>query len=193
MEQTPLDSKTPGELTAPGMRENAIKHGLILGAISVVLTLLFYAIDYTLLATIKVGLLSLLIFLGYGIYAGIAYRKEIGGFLSFKHAFLHGFLVFAISAFISTLFSILLYTVIDPELPGKLTEVSIQNAQEMMTSFGMPEGEQMDEALEKARTDAQDRYTLGGLAMGYVWALIFCAVFALISGAIVKKKPPVTF
>ncbi len=75
----------------------------------------------------------------------------------------------------------------------KLTDVSVQNAEEMMRKFGMPEGQQMDEAIEKARIDAAARYTLGGLALGYVWALIGCAVFALISGAIVKKKQPVTF
>ena len=189
MEQMPLDSQSPNELSAPGLRQNAIKHGLILAAISIVLTLGYYVIDYTLLATIKIGLLSLAIFLGYGIYAGIGFRKEIGGFMSFKHAFLHGFFVFAFSAFISTIFNILLYTVIDPELGQKLTDVAVQNTEEMMRNFGMPE-DQMDEALEKARTDATDRYTVGGLALGYVWALIGCAVFALISGAIVKRKRP---
>lgn len=175
------------------LMNNAIKHGLILSAISIVLTLTFYAVDYTLLATIKIGLLSLVIFLGYGVYAGLAYRKEIGGFMSFKDAFIHGFIVFAFSALISTVFNILLHTVIDPELGQKLTEVAVQNAEEMMRKFGMPEGDQMDEAIEKARVDAAGRYTLGGLALGYIWALIGCAVFALISGAIVKKKEPVAF
>ena len=178
------------ETNQPTLMNNAIKHGLILSAVSIVLTLAYYTIDYTLLATIKVGLLSLAIFLGYGIYAGIGYRKEIGGFMSFKNAFVHGFIVIAFSAFISTIFNILLYTVIDPELGQKLTDVSVQNAEEMMRKFGMPE-DKMDEALDKARTDAADRYTLGGLALGYVWALCGCAVFALISGAIVKKKQPV--
>ncbi len=192
MEQMPLDSQSPKELSAPGLNQNAIKHGLILAAISIVLTLVYYTIDYTLLATIKIGLLSLAIFIGYGIWAGISYRKEIGGYMLFKHAFLHGFIVFAFSALISTVFNLLLYTVIDPELGQKLTDVSVQNAEEMMRGFGMPE-DKMDEALEKARVDAAGRYTVGGLALGYVWALIGCAVFALITGAIVKKKPPVGF
>jgi len=175
------------------LMNNAIKHGLILGAISIALTLVYYAIDYTLLVTIKIGLLSLLIFIGYAIYAGIAYRKEIGGFMSFKNAFVHGFMVFAVSALLSTIFNILLHTVIDPELGQKLTDVSVRNAEEMMRNFGMPEGEKMDEAIEKARTDAAGRYTLGGLALGYIWILIFSAVLALITGAIVKKKQPVAF
>lgn len=177
----------------PTMQSNAIKHGLILGAITIVMTLAVYAIDYSLMVSLKFALLSFLIFLGYGIYAGISFRKEIGGFLSFKDAFLHGFILFALSALISTIFSILLYTVIDPELGQKLTDVSVQNAEEMMKGFGMQEGEAFDEAMEKARTDAAGRFTVGGLALGYVWALIGCAVFALITGAIVKKKKPETF
>lgn len=190
--ERPLDSQTPNALAAPGLVQNAVKHGLILGAITIVMTLLLYAIDYTMLASIKFALLSLVVFLGYGIYAGISYRKEIGGFLSFKHAFVHGFLVFITSAIISTIFNILLHTVIDPELGQKLTDVSVQNAEDMMRNFGMPE-DQLDEALEKARTDAAGRYKVGGLALGLVWASIGCAIFALISGAIAKKKQPETF
>lgn len=182
--------ETTGKST---MQSNAIKHGLILGAITIVITLAIYAIDYTMMVSLKFALFSFLIFLGYGIYAGISFRKEIGGFISFKNAFLHGFILFALSALISTIFNILLYTVIDPELGQKLTDVSVVNAEEMMRNFGIPEGEQMDQAIEKARTDAAGRFTVGGLALGYVWALIGCAVFALITGAIVKKKQPETF
>lgn len=177
------------QTTAPTLINDTIKHGGILGIISIALTLVFYVIDYALLADWKVGLISFAIFIGYAIYAGIAYRKEIGGFIPFGKAFQHGFLIFAISALISTVFNMLLYTVIDPELPQKVVEVAMQNTEEMMAGFGMPE-DKMEEALVKARKDTEERYTISGLAMGYVWILIFCAVFALITGAIVKKKEP---
>lgn len=173
----------------PSLMNHAVKHAVILGIVSVVLTLIAYAADYTLLASMSFGLLSLAIYLGYGIYAGITYRKEVGGFLPFGQSFQHGLIVFAASALISTLFGMLLYTVIDPELPEKLTKVAVENAEKMMVSFGMPE-DKMEEALAKAESDSADRYTISGLAMGYVWALIGCVIFALISGAIVKKKEP---
>ncbi|GCC53305.1 DUF4199 domain-containing protein [Chryseotalea sanaruensis] len=180
------------ENATPSFINHAVKHALILGGISVVLTLAAYAIDYTLLASMSFGFLSLAIYLGYGIYAGINYRNEIGGYLSFGKAFQHGFVVFALSALISTIFTILLYTVIDPELPAKVTEVAVENAAKMMEGFGMPE-EQMEEALAKTTEDTAKRYTVGGLAMGYGFSLIGCAIFALISGAIAKKKEPETF
>lgn len=175
----------------PSFINHAIKHALILGGISVVLTLAAYAIDYTLLASMWFGIISLVIYIGYGIYASINYRNEIGGYLSFGKAFQHGFVVFAVSALVSTIFTILLYTVIDPELPGKVTEVAVENAGKMMEGFGMPE-EQMEEALAKTQEDTAKRYTPVGLATGYGFTLIGCAIFALISGAIAKKKEPET-
>lgn len=177
------------QTTTPTLINDTIKHGGILGIISIALTLVFYVVDYALLADWKVGLISFAVFIGYAIYAGIGYRKEIGGYLSFGKAFQHGFLIFAISALISTVFSILLYTVIDPELPAKVTDVAVENAEKMMEGFGLS-GDAMDEAMAKTRKDTEERYTIAGLAMGYVWALIGCAVFALITGAIVKKKEP---
>lgn len=177
------------ENATPSFINHAAKHALILGVISVVLTLAAYAIDYTLLVSMSFLLISLAIYIGYGIYAGINYRNEIGGYLSFGKAFQHGFVVFAVSALVSTIFSFLLYTVIDPELPAKLTEAAMENAEKMMAGFGMPE-EQMEEALAKTQEDTLKRYTVGGLASGYAFTLIGCAIFALISGAIAKKKEP---
>ena len=179
------------ENATPSFMNHAGKHALILGGISVVLTLAAYAIDYTLLAAMSFLLISLAIYIGYGIYAGINYRNEIGGYLSFGKAFQHGFVVFAVSALVSTIFNILLYTVIDPELPAKVTEAAMENAEKMMAGFGMPE-DQMEEALEKTKEDTIKRYTAGGLAMSYGFTLIGCAIFALISGAIAKRKEPET-
>jgi hypothetical protein len=170
---------------------HAIRWGGILGAVSILITMTLYAVDYTLMVQLKTLFLSLLIYLGLVIYAGINYRNSIGGYLSFGKAFQHGFLVLAISALISTIFNILLYTAIDPELPQKLTDASIENTRQMMENFGAPE-DQVDEALEQARERSDDQFSVGGLALGYVWILVFSAIMALISGLIVKKNEPET-
>lgn len=178
--------------TQPSLVNSAVKNGLILGVISILLVLVIYLIDYTILVELKMMLLSLVISLGYAVYAGINYRKEIGGFISFGKAFQHGFLTFAISGILYTVFSIVLYHVIDTELPAKLTEASLANTEAMMTGFGMPE-DQLEEAMEKARESTAGQFTVGKQVMGYGFALIFYAIIALISGAIVKKNQPVAF
>ncbi len=177
----------------PALVNNAIKNGVILGVISILITLVIYVVNYAALVQVKVALLLFAISIGFAIYAGINYRKEIGGFIPFGKAFQHGFIIFAISGLISTIFTILLYHVIDPELPSKLVEASFTNTEEMLSGFGM-DPDQVEAAMEKAReSNTGDQFTPAKQALGFFIGLIFAAIFALITGAIVKKNEPVTF
>lgn len=176
----------------PTLMKHAIRWGLIVGVASIVLSLLLYAIDYRLMVLLKTLLISLLIYLGLTIYSGIDYRKSIGGFIPFGKAFQHAFLVLAISALVATVYNFVLYNVIDPELPKKLTEASIDNAREMMQNFGAPE-DKIEEELAKTEERTAGQFTVTGQLMGYGFILIFSAIMALISGAIVKKNEPVEF
>ena len=173
----------------PTLFQHSLKWGLIIGSISIVLTCALYAVDYALLANWKTGIFIIVLFIGLAIYAGINYRKEIGGLLPYGKAFQHGFILMAISGLISTIFSIVLYTVIDPELPGKLTEVALENAQAMMEGFGMPE-DQMDKAMEDARKSTENQFSAAGLGKAYGIGLIIYAVLASITAIFVRKNPP---
>jgi hypothetical protein len=177
------------EKETPTLFQHALRWGLIVGAISIALTVVAYAIDYGMLANWKFGIFVFALLIGLAIYAGINYRNEIGGFLAYGKAFQHGFILMAISGLISTAFTALLYTVIDPELPAKLTEVALDNAQKMMEGFGMPE-DQMDQAMEDARKRTEDQFSIGGLGMGYGIGLIIYAVLASITSIFVRKNPP---
>ncbi len=171
--------------------QHAAKWGAIIGGASLVLTLLIYIIDYTLLANWKMILL-LLVFLVLVVLAGINYRNQIGGFLPYGKAFQHSFITFAVMGIISTIFSIVLYTVIDPELPGKLTDVTIENTQKMMESFGVPE-DQMDKAMEDAKARSAGQFSASGLVMSYGIGLIIYAILSLIVALFVRKNEPVEF
>ena len=169
--------------------QHALKWGLIVGGISIALSIVFYAIDYAMLANWKFGIFVFAMFIGLAIYAGINYRNEIGGFLPYGKAFQHGFILMAVSGLISTLFTMILYTVIDPDLPAKLTDVAMENAAKMMESFGMP-ADQMDQAMEDARKRTENQFSVSGLAMGYGIGLIIYAVLSSITSNFVKKNPP---
>ncbi len=177
------------EKETPSLFQHALKWGLIVGGISIALSIVAYAVDYAMLADWKFGIFVFALFIGLAIYAGINYRGEIGGILPYGKAFQHGFILMAISGLISTIFTMILYTVIDPELPAKLTEVALENAQKMMESFGMPE-DQMDQAMEDARKRTENQFSTSGLAMGYGIGLIVYAVLSLITAIFVKKNPP---
>src|SRR5688572_5408499 len=113
----------------PTLINHAVKFGGVLAAISIVLVLLIYAIDYTLMAGFTFLLIALAVGLAFVMYAGINYRNAIGGYIPYGQALLHGILVFAVSGFISTLFNILLYHVIDPNLPQNLSDAIIANTE----------------------------------------------------------------
>ncbi|WP_420575903.1 DUF4199 domain-containing protein [Ekhidna sp.] len=170
------------------MNNHAIKSGLIVGVIGIVLTLLIYIVNAALLVSMWM-LVFFIIFIGLVCYFGIQHRNEIGGYMSFGKAWVYSMQVLIAAGILSTIFNLLLYNVIDPELPSMLADQSVENAESMMRKFGMPE-DQMDEALEKTRTDTLDRFTVSGSLMGFLWGLIVYAILSLITGAIIKKKEP---
>lgn len=170
------------------MNSHAIKSGIIVAVISIVITLLLYIVNAAMLVSMWMMLLFL-VFVGLVAYFGIQHRNEEGGYMSFGKAWVYSMQVFVITGIIATIFNLLLYNVIDPELPELLADQSVENAESMMRNFGMPE-EQMDEALEKTRTDTLDRFTVMGSIKGLLYGLIIYAILSLISGAIIKKNEP---
>jgi hypothetical protein len=174
----------------PTLINHAAKWGLISGAISIFLVVVIYVVDYTMLAKLSILAVFILLALGIVAYAGIDYRKQIGGYLSFGKAWQHNMVVFLVSGVIGTIFNILLYTVIDSELPTKMADAIVDNTREMMENFGAP-ADQIDEALEKTRTDSIERFTAFGMVKGFAWQLIGYAIFSCITALFGRKNPPV--
>ena len=171
------------------MNNHAIKSGLMVGVISIVVTLLLYLVDPTMLAAMWVGITIFVVILALVAYFGIQHRKEVGGYMAFGKAWVYSMQVFIVAGILGTVFNILLYNVIDPELPGIIADKAVENAESMMRNFGMPE-DQMDEALDKAREDTINRTSVVGSLTGFLWGLIVYAILSLITGAIIKKKEP---
>lgn len=168
----------------------AIKGGLIVGLISIILTMVAYTIDAGLLVDWKFSLGSFALSIFLYSYIGKKYRDDhLEGFISFGDAFKFIFIAGIIGAILSGFFSILLFNVIDPELPEILLEQVMKNTESMMESFGAPSGE-IDQALEKLETDMASQFSAGGILKGsWAW-LLGAALIGLICGAIIKKKRP---
>ena len=170
--------------------QHAVKFGLILGMVGAVINLLLYVIDPTLLVNMWM-LLLLLLFVGLVTYGGITYRKEIGGYIDFGPAYIHGFTVFVVMGAIGLVVNLLMYNVVDPNLADSLTEASVEQARGIAENFGAS-GDALDEAMENARTDAADRFTNFGLLKGFLFSLIFYAVLSLITALIVRRQEKVS-
>jgi hypothetical protein len=173
------------------MNKESVKSGLLLGVISIAITMLVYVIDTELMVKWWFGLLSLGLSIFLVSYFGIKYRKEeAGGFLSFGKAYVYSFTVIVVSAIVSTLFTFLLYSVIDPDLPQVLADASYEQSLEMMRSFGADPDSMDDDALDKIREQADNQFSSAGRAKGLIWILVGSVIISLITGAIIKKKEP---
>ena len=171
--------------------QHALRFGVVVGVIGAIITLLLYVAGPAMMVKWWVGLLSLAVFIGLVIYGGISYRKEIGGYMDFGPAFMHGFVTLAVAGLIGTIINLLLYTVVDPTLPEALTEAAVEQAMSMAEGLGAPP-EALDQAAENAREQTEGQFSAGGLMKQYGIGLIIYAVLSLITGLIVRRKEKVS-
>jgi hypothetical protein len=178
------------EVKSESLYANAVKHGLIVGAIVILLTVLAYVTSLSFMGSFKFLGCLFLLYIGYVIYAGISYRNATGHYISYGQAFLHGFIVLATAGLVGLVFGIVLYDVVDPELATKLSDAIILNTEDTMRSFGAPE-EQIEKTISDMRTDLPKGFTMMGRIKNFFTGLIYDAVIVAITSLIVRKNEPV--
>jgi len=176
-------------MTQPSLFNHSLKWGVITGLTGIIITLLLYIIDLNLLIKWWLSLIVLLILLFLVVYGGMDYRKQLGGFISFGKAWQSAFLIFVIAGILSIIFRYLLFNVIDTDAKDFLVKASIDQGVAMMERFGADQSA-IDQAMPRIQESAANTFTLGGMLKQFGFGLIFYAIFALISAAIVKKKEP---
>lgn len=173
------------------MNNETLKSGVNLGLISILITLLVYVASPTLMVKWWFGLISIVISIFLVSYFGIKYRNEtMGGYLTFGKAYIFSLVAMIVSGLISTLFTLSLYKVIDPSLPGVLADAAFEQSLGMVKSFGGDPDALGDEQLEQIREQATTPFTTTGALRGLIGVVIGSAIVGLITGAIIKKKEP---
>lgn len=164
--------------------QHSIKWGAIFGLILIIISLLIYIVDITIAVSSYISFFWVLVFIGFGIFAGRDFRSKSGGYLSFKNAFLHALVTFAIGGFIGTIFDFVLYNYIDPEIIPILIDAQMETTMKAMETLGGGSTEMMDNMADGIKKG----YTLQAQALGFLWKLVLYSIAALIVGAINKKK-----
>jgi hypothetical protein len=173
------------------MNKEFFKSGALLGAVSIIITLVLYVIDSTLMVSLWMALFSIILSISLVSYLGIKYRNEHNsGFLSFGTSYVFSLVTMVTSGVIATVFNLLLYTVIDPDLPQVLGDAAYEQGLSMMEFFGASVDSVDDEVLDKMRTDSMERFSVASTLKGLIGVVIGSAIFSLITGAIIKKKEP---
>jgi len=171
----------------PTVKSIGLNYGLYLGAFFILITGIIYAVDLDIFLNWWLRILFFIIAIGTGVVAAMKIRSQLGGYISFKDAFTGFFLTMVVSTVLSTIVSIVLFAVIDPEAAQYLNEQILIQTKEMMERWNTPQ-EIMISELEKARD--KDNFSVGNQSFGMLISFIFYAIFGLIVALIVKRKNP---
>lgn len=169
------------------LKKTSTNYGLYLGLLLIIITVLIYVIKVELFVAWWLGLLLILLIIGFGIAAAIKSKKLMGGFISFKEAFTSYFITVAIGTFLSTLVGILIFTVVDPQAADYVDEQIIEMTAKTMEDWGAPQ-DSIDQTI--AKMEDTDNFSIGAQLQAYVIRLVILCVLGLIVAVAVKKTDP---
>lgn len=171
---------------------SALKTGLIIGAVSIVLFLIMYVANIKpvgIMMPILIGLGSIAVSIILFVVLFRKYRTSIGGFISFKNAFLYAFIALAISVIVSQLFTYLFVMVVEPEYYKSMMEAQKTWMENYLS--GKMTDEQITQQLDKLDAQYSKMGTFSAFLKNSLISIIVSAIIALIIGAIMKKNPDV--
>lgn len=126
----------------------AIRIGLFWGTASILFSLSQYLITGTLNSGVLMGVFVFALGIAVMYLIGIKRREELGGFISWKEAMTHIWVGALISTVLSTLFIILLYNFIAPELIEQTKEMQIEMIEKFRSTMGDTAADEQIEKLE---------------------------------------------
>jgi len=169
------------------IKSSALRYGLYLGVFLILVTVLAYVINLGLMTKWWFGIILFLVIIAFGIVSTAKSKSILSGFINFKQAFSSYFITIAIGVLLSTVFSILLFNVIDTEASEILKEKIIESSTQMMESFGAPQSE-IDKAI--AKMEEQNQFSIISQIKSIAWQLLVFAVIGLIVALGMKKSDP---
>jgi hypothetical protein len=156
-----------------------IVKGVILSAISIVFAIVVYV--FNLYEMSLLSYVNYAVFLGGLIYGGIQYANQNNNNVTFGNVFAHGFKTTAVVIVITSIYTILSFKVLFPDMLDKVLEISRKK---------MAENPKMtDEMIEQAMAMTKKffiPFALGGTIIG---TGILGAIGAAIGAGVAKKNP----
>jgi hypothetical protein len=156
-----------------------IVEGVILSAISIVFAIVVYV--FNLYEMSLLSYINYAVFLGGLIYGGILYANQNNNNVTFGNVFAHGFKTTAVVIVITSIYTILSFKVLFPDMLDKVLEISRKK---------MAENPKMtDEMIEQAMAMTKKffiPFALGGTVIG---TGILGAIGAAIGAGVAKKNP----
>lgn len=160
-------------------------HGIYLGIALILITVLIYAFDISLMTEWYLMVINLILIIVLGTMAVKRAKTACTTLFTFKEAFTPYFLTVFIGLLLATIFSLILFNVIDPQAAETLKELTLEKQAQMFENFGMTEA-QINEALAAAANE--DAFSLKNIAISFGSQLIIFSIIGLIVALIFREK-----
>ncbi|TBW28982.1 DUF4199 domain-containing protein [Gramella sp. KN1008] len=165
----------------------ATSYGVYLGIALVLVSVLIYAFSLELMTEWYMMVINLVLILVLSIMAVRQAKKIHPGLFSFKSAFATYFLTIFLGLLIATVFSLLLFNVIDPDAAQTLKELTMEKQMAMLENFGVPEA-QINEQM--AKMEQENTFSLKNVLIGFASQLVLFSLIGLIIALIFREKEP---
>ena len=156
-----------------------IVKGLILSVISIVFSIVIYV--FNLYEMSVLSYINYAIFIGGLIYGAVLYSNQNGHNVTFGNLFAHGFKTTAVVIVISSIYTLLAFKVLFPDMLEKVLDLS---KKKMLENPKMTD-EMVDQAMTMTRKFFIP-FALGGAIIG---TGVLGAIGSLIGAAVAKKNP----
>ncbi len=178
------------------IKKQSINFGLVLGVISLTLSILTYYLiinSTSSMVFIIAGpiILSFIIPIVLVVLLCLDFRKKIGGFWVFKQAVTGFFIMFLIAFAIKTVGNDLIFAkFIEPNMFQKTQSAMMEATVSMLEKSGA-EQTVIDDKKQEIEKQLNEQKTIGTgkIILDYGISILFIFVLALIFGAIFKKNP----
>jgi hypothetical protein len=172
----------------------SIRHGLLIGGILAVFSIIFYVMDPVLVYTNFIALLFIIaVAILLLVLLGIDIRKKIGGFWSFGQAYVSLIIMCVFITLVTSIVSFVLFKFVNPGLPTQVNDALMEVTKQRLEKFGAQDA-QIAEAL-KPFTNGEELAKLQPTFINEIRAffigLLVYAIIDLIIAACIKKKRPV--
>lgn len=168
------------ETTRPTVSSIAVRYGLIVGFITVILSLILFMTDQS--TNSAMGWLSYVIMIGGIFLAHREYKRENEGYMSYGQGLGIGTLIGAITGVLSGVFYYIYSTFVDPSFQERVREAQITELERRnMTD------EQIDQAM--AMTESfSGPFMMAGMAI--LGSIILAFLFSLVISALTRNSRP---
>lgn len=165
----------------------ALNYGSYVGLFLILITVVIYTVDINLMANVWLGIGMMLLIIGVGVFATAKVKGELNGIISFKNAFSSYFVTTVLGVTISSVFSVILFSYIDPEAAEEVKRVTIEATVNTLKGFNTP-ADAIAQAVEEIENT--DQFSIGNTSQSLAIGAVLQAVIGLIVGAIMKKSEP---